>query len=153
MPALYDYSQALTLMKRKGVYAIAAPTGQKNEVFFVGEDGCLRVYKPIPGYPTTDVAVNSPYTLQQLETSGWMILDYYHSAADRAFRGFSGKLNANIAAVSGVLDIIQEKTDDLDLRAFFETAEELLTETRKQIEKYERLSAQEKERLSKESEQ
>lgn len=153
MPALYDYYQALTLMKRKGVYAIAAPDEQKNEVFFVGEDGCLRVYKPIPGYPTTDVAVDSPYTLQQLETSGWMILDYYRSAADSAFRGFTGKLNANIAAVSGVLNIIQEKTNDLDLRAFFETVEALLAEIRERIEKYERLSAQEKERLSREPEQ
>lgn len=146
MPALYDYPEALSLMKLKGFYAIAAPTGQKNEMFFVEPNGCLKVYKPIPGYPTTDVAVDSPYTLQQLETSGWVIPNYY-CASNSATLAFLTNLDINIAKLDGVIGMIRRETGGFDFLSAFETARGLLEEMREQIKAQKRSPNQDKKRL------
>lgn len=128
MPTLYEYSKALMLMREKRAYAIAAPDGENNEVFFIGDDGALKICKPIPSYPTTALADDPPYTVTQLESSGW-ILPNYCDLADDAFRSFLGKVGVKIAAIEGILSEIQGKASDYDLREFFDTAQELLAET------------------------
>ena len=133
MPRLYEYSEALTLMQEKRVYAIAAPDGENNEVFFIGHDGALQICKPVPSYPTTVFAVNPPYTVAQLESSGW-ILPNYDDHTDDAFRTFLGNVAANIAALEGILAAIRGKASDCDSRELFTAARRLLTATRDFIE-------------------
>ena len=128
MPRLYEYSEALTRMREKRVYAIAAPDGENNEVFFIGRNGALQTCKPIPAYPTTVFANDSPYTVAQLEASGW-ILPNYCDHTDDDFRFFLGNVGTKIAALEGILAAIQSKANDCDLREFFKTAQKLLTET------------------------
>ena len=136
MAKLCEYSEALALMRSKGFYAIAAPDGEKNELFFVSNDGSLRVCKPVPPSPMSASSEASPYSLAQLESSGWVLPNYYYAVCDGGFRAFLGRLDANIAAVIGVLSAIQEKVIDLTLQEFLDTANGLLAKLRESIEEY-----------------